>query len=130
MAAEFDEVSRRVARTSAVVAEIAAAAEQQTDGIRQITGAVNEMNGVTQQTAANAEESASAAAELASQAERMQGVVGAFTLAERARAPRTQDGPAAPAAVAHDEDDWSPAVARRQAMPASGARQPRRHSPV
>jgi methyl-accepting chemotaxis protein len=127
VAAEFDDVSRRVARTSAVVAEIAAAAEQQTDGIRQITGAVNEMNGVTQQTAANAEESASAAAELASQAERMQSVVGAFALVERAPTPRA---PAAPAAGAHDGDDWSPAVARRQAVPASGARQPRRHSPV
>ncbi|GLC25333.1 methyl-accepting chemotaxis protein [Roseisolibacter agri] len=86
-AAEFDEVSRRVARTSTVVAEIAAAAGQQTDGIRQITDAVNGMNTVTQQTAASAEESASAATELAAQAERMQEVVGAFQLEAAAARP-------------------------------------------
>ena len=134
--AEFDEVSRRVARTSAVVAEIAAAAEQQTDGIRQITGAVNEMNGVTQQTAANAEESASAAAELASQAERMQSVVGAFTLDERP-APRTSHAASqgtsqgtSQHALPRDEDAWEPAVARQHGASASARPQPRRHSPV
>jgi methyl-accepting chemotaxis protein len=133
---EFDEVSRRVTRTSAVVAEIAAAAAQQTDGIRQITGAVNEMNGVTQQTAANAEESASAAAELASQAERMQSVVGAFALAERGAhdASHAESQGASQGASRHAaqqaEDDWAPAVTRQHGAQTSARPQPRRHSPV
>ena len=75
---EFSEVLRRVTRTAEVVAEIAVAAEQQTNGVQQINSALGEMNAVTQQTAANAEESASAATELAAQGARLQEVVGAF----------------------------------------------------
>jgi methyl-accepting chemotaxis protein len=138
VAAEFAEVARRVGRTSTVVAEITAAAEQQTDGIRQITSAVNGMNGVTQQTAANAEESASAATELAAQAERMREVVGAFQLADEATG-HARPAPAAQAVTAAEsEEDWTPAVRRhsgrqagRQASRATQARQDRRrHSPV
>jgi methyl-accepting chemotaxis protein len=129
VAAEFDEVTRRVGRTSAVVAEIAAAAEQQTDGIRQITSAVGGMNGVTQQTAANAEESASAATELAAQAERMREIVGAFALADEATGGAR---PTTSATASHheEEDDWTPVV-RRHAGRATQARPDRRrHSPV
>ncbi|MEP6731910.1 MAG: methyl-accepting chemotaxis protein [bacterium] len=73
-------INSQVTRVSEVVAEIAAASEQQTQGVDQITGAVMQMNGVTQQMASGAEESASAAEELASQSEVLTDMVGQFQL--------------------------------------------------
>jgi hypothetical protein len=58
--------------------EIAAASEQQSDGVEQINGAVEQMNGVTQQVASSSEESARAAEELSSQADRVRELVGSF----------------------------------------------------
>ena len=55
--------------------EIAAASEEQAQGIDQVNTAVSEMDKVTQQTAANAEESAAASEELNAQAEQMKGYV-------------------------------------------------------
>ncbi len=57
------------------MAEIAAAADEQSQGIGQVNTAVGEMDKVTQQNAANAEESAAASEELSAQAEQMQAVV-------------------------------------------------------
>src|SRR5690625_171678 len=75
-----EEIASQVGRVGEVMAEIAAASEQQSQGIVQINQAVEQMNTVTQQTAANSEEAASAAEELASQAEQMHDMVAAFTL--------------------------------------------------
>jgi len=58
-----------------LVDEIAAASQEQSQGIDQINKAVSEMDKVVQETAASAEESASAAEELSSQAETMKGMV-------------------------------------------------------
>jgi len=63
-----------------VVEEIAAAGQQQRDGVLQINTAVEQLNSVTQQVAANAEESASASEELAGQATTLTSLVGTFTL--------------------------------------------------
>jgi hypothetical protein len=54
-----------------LIDEIAAASQEQAQGIAQINKAVSEMDKVTQQTAASAEESASASEELTAQAEQM-----------------------------------------------------------
>jgi methyl-accepting chemotaxis protein len=51
-----------------LVAEVASASREQTQGITQINGAVGQMDKVTQSNAANAEESAAAAEELNAQA--------------------------------------------------------------
>jgi len=59
------------ARVTALVGEVAAASQEQAQGIEQINRAVAEMDKVTQQTAANAEESASASEEMNAQAEQM-----------------------------------------------------------
>ena len=64
------------AKVAELVAEIAAASNEQAQGIDQINTAVTEMDKVTQQNAANAEESASAAEEMSAQAETMKGMVG------------------------------------------------------
>jgi methyl-accepting chemotaxis protein len=63
-----------------VVAEIAAASDQQDQGISQLNRAVEQLNQLTQQNAANAEESASAAEEMSSQSEEMRSMVGGFKL--------------------------------------------------
>jgi methyl-accepting chemotaxis protein len=72
----FQQVAGSSAKAADLVAEIAAASKEQSQGISQINTAVTEMDKLTQQNAANAEESASASEELSSQAEQMQGMVG------------------------------------------------------
>jgi methyl-accepting chemotaxis protein len=76
----LNEIHSEVTKVSEVVAEIAAASEQQSQGVDQINTAIEQMNQVTQQTAANAEESASAAEELSGQANEMNSMVGSFHL--------------------------------------------------
>jgi methyl-accepting chemotaxis protein len=74
--AEFSHVATDSAKMSELVAEIAAASNEQSQGIEQINKAVGEMDKVVQQNAANAEESASASEEMNAQAEQMKGFVG------------------------------------------------------
>ena len=62
-------------KVAQLIDEIAAASQEQAQGIDQINKAVSEMDKVTQQTAASAEESASASEELTAQAEQMKGYV-------------------------------------------------------
>jgi methyl-accepting chemotaxis protein len=70
------EIVASVGKTTNLVGEIAAASQEQAQGIDQVNGAVTQMDKVTQQNAANAEESASAAEELSAQAEQMNQAVG------------------------------------------------------
>jgi methyl-accepting chemotaxis protein len=73
---EFRQVAEGGTKSAELVAEIAAASEEQAQGIEQVNTAVAEMDKVTQQNAANAEESASAAEEMNAQAEQMKSIVG------------------------------------------------------
>jgi len=70
----FGEVSVSASKVGELVGEIAAASQEQAQGIDQINKAVMEMDKVTQQTAANAEESASASEEMNAQAEQMKSI--------------------------------------------------------
>ncbi|MCD4824514.1 MAG: chemotaxis protein [Phycisphaerae bacterium] len=72
----FEEITGGVRKVNDLVSEIAAASNEQSQGIDQISTAVNQMEAVTQKNAANAEESASASEELSSQAEELNGMVG------------------------------------------------------
>ncbi len=74
---EIGEGSRRV---SELIAEIAAASNEQAGGIEQVNTAPEQMDEVTQQNAANAEESASAAEEISAQTDELRNMVEAFTL--------------------------------------------------
>lgn len=76
----FTEISDYVNKLGVAMASIAAASEQQSQGIEQIATGVEQMNAVTQHTAANAEESASAAEELSGQAEKLETLVGHFQI--------------------------------------------------
>ena len=70
----FMEVAESSEKVGGLVSEIAAASNEQAQGIDQVNKAVAEMDKVTQQTAANAEESASASEALNAQALQMKNV--------------------------------------------------------
>ena len=71
----FVQVAQSASKVGELVGEIAAASNEQAEGIEQVNKAVVEMDKVVQQNAANAEESASASEEMNAQAEQMKGVV-------------------------------------------------------
>jgi methyl-accepting chemotaxis protein len=68
---DFSQVAGSSAKVKELVGEIAAASNEQAQGVDQISKAVAEMDKVVQQNAANAEESASASEELSAQALQM-----------------------------------------------------------
>lgn len=72
----FAQVAESSKKVGELVGEIAAASNEQADGIEQVNKAVTEMDKVVQQNAANAEESASASEEMSAQAEQMKVSVG------------------------------------------------------
>jgi methyl-accepting chemotaxis protein len=71
----FTEVATSASRVGELVGEIAAASNEQAQGIDQVNKAISEMDKVTQQNAANAEESASASEEMNAQAQHMKRIV-------------------------------------------------------
>ncbi|RDI97760.1 chemotaxis protein [Dyella solisilvae] len=91
-----------VKRVTDIVAEIAAASQEQSSGIDQVNRAVTQMDEVTQQNAALVEEAAAAARAMQEQAEELQRQVRYF---------RLKDAPTA-----------APAPTRRQVVPTSAAR--------
>jgi methyl-accepting chemotaxis protein len=74
------EINDQVNKVSDVMAEIALASNQQSQGISQIAASVEQMNDITQQNAANSEQSAASAIELDTLAHKMQELVDAFEL--------------------------------------------------
>ena len=98
----LEEIVQKVAAADGLVAEIATAAKEQSQGIQQVGLAMTQMDKVTQSNAASAQQSASAAEQLNSQAHTMLDTVrslrslvrrdsGQFDLAaHRERAPRGQ----------------------------------------
>ena len=67
--AALGEMSTNVRKANGLIGEIAAASQEQSQGIEQINIAVQQMDKVVQSNAANAEETASASEELTAQAE-------------------------------------------------------------
>jgi methyl-accepting chemotaxis protein len=67
----FVKVAESSGKVGTLVAEIAQASKEQSNGIDQVNLAITEMDKVVQQNAANAEESASAAEEMSAQAEQL-----------------------------------------------------------
>jgi methyl-accepting chemotaxis protein len=97
----LDEIVRNVGKATDLVSEIAAASQEQAQGINQVNTAVAQMDKVTQQNAANAEQSASASEELSAQAESMQEVMGQLIAlvggdSARAKAAQTTRGRRSP----------------------------------
>ncbi len=78
VARALTDIVTQVRQVDELVAEVASASKEQTQGITQISNAANQMDKVTQNNAANAEESAAAAEELNAQAETMKASVHAL----------------------------------------------------
>ena len=76
----MNEIVMSVQRVTDIIAEITAAASEQSDGIGQVSTAVSQLDQMTQQNAALVEESAAAAESLRSQAGKLSEVVGTFQL--------------------------------------------------
>jgi len=93
--AKLGEIASGVAKVSDIVAEIAASAKEQNQGITQVNKAVGEMDKVTQQNAANSEESSSAAAELSGQAEELAAMISTFQVERSVVGPRGLNRPPA-----------------------------------
>jgi len=74
------DIVEAVRRVTDIMAEIAAASDEQSRGIQQVSLAVTEMDNVTQQNAALVEQASSAAASLEEQAGRLTQAVAAFRL--------------------------------------------------
>jgi methyl-accepting chemotaxis protein len=92
------EIEGAVKRVTDIIAEIAAASQEQTAGIDQVNRAVTQMDQVTQANAAQTEELSSTAQALAEQARELQGLVGRFKLADGApvSSPHVLAAPAGP----------------------------------
>jgi methyl-accepting chemotaxis protein len=71
----FGKVANSASKVGELVGEIAAASNEQAQGIEQVNTAVAEMDKVVQTNAANSEETASASEEMNAQAEEMKGFV-------------------------------------------------------
>ncbi|QGU87992.1 methyl-accepting chemotaxis protein [Erwinia sorbitola] len=80
----MSEIVDAVRRVTDIMAEIAAASDEQSKGIQQVSMAVTEMDNVTQQNASLVEEASSAAASLEEQAARLTEAVSAFKLSSTA----------------------------------------------
>ena len=106
MCVSFLSVARRA--ETALVAEIAAASGEQSQGIEQINAAVSDMDKVVQQNAANAEESASASEEMSAQSEQMKVMVGDLVALIEGRDNGTSTGHS-PVAISHPKIMTAPA---------------------
>lgn len=83
----FEGIVSEITRSADLIRDIAAASNEQADGVSQINIGLDEVNQVTQQNTANAEESASAACELHDQSQKLLEQIAQFTLSENNRQP-------------------------------------------
>jgi len=111
------EIMTSVKRVTDIMAEIAAASQEQSSGIEQVNKAIAQMDEVTQQNAALVEQAAAAAESMQEQAQRLSQAVAIFRLEDGvSRAAEAAFVPAAP----------QPAERRSPARAANVSRLPRR----
>ncbi len=124
VAGSFMEIQTKARELDELVAEIAAASKEQSQGVGQVNTAVIEMDKVTQNNAASAEESASASEELNAQAESLKEVVASLQqLVGGSRSTVNQEGQAAPAN--REVPAQSKSISRT--LPAKSANRPSDH---
>jgi methyl-accepting chemotaxis protein len=93
--ATMDEIVQAVRRVTDIMAEIAAASNEQSAGIEQVNQAISQMDEVTQQNAALVEEAAAAAESMQEQAQILMKAVSIFKLDGGARAQKIVNKPVA-----------------------------------
>jgi len=111
----FEAIATSAKKVNDLIAEIAAASGEQSQGIDQVNTAVAQMDKVTQQNAANSEESASAAEEMSSQAEELQSMITQFQLSQT-----VQRKSVAAAVVHHAAPESSRKVEHARSAPKHG----------
>ncbi len=125
VAQSFEEIVTKARKVDNLVAEIATASQEQSQGVNQVTTAVAQMDKVTQSNAASAEETASASEELNAQAEMMRESVSHLQRLVGAHVAAASDAPAksSPSRLAKAKSSSvSPKAQRstpRQPVPAS-----------
>ena len=98
-AAALEEIVGSVTKVTDLIGEIAAASNEQAEGLGQINTGLSQIDQVTQQNTASAEESAAAAEELSGQAVQLREMLQRFTLKKnRAAIPGSQPALAEPLA--------------------------------
>lgn len=102
---EFAKVDENTGKVNELLAEIAAASNEQSQGIEQVNVAVAEMDKVVQQNSASTEESASASEELYAQADKMKGVLNELMLLLSQGANQTGGVRTRRSSVGKDSDD-------------------------
>ena len=119
-----------VKKVTDIVAEIAAASEEQSAGIEQVNNAVTQMDNVTQQNAALVEEASAASKAMEQQSSTLVAQIGYFRLGKRLGA-RTRSGSGDSGGDARAQRPrargvigTADALARRRALPVT-RRQPR-----
>lgn len=114
----LDEITAKARQVDELIAEIAVASQEQSQGIDQVSRAVSDMDQVTQANAATAEETSAAANELSSQAAQLKGIINELTemVSGRQSVENATETPAAPehnaepaAAEASDSSAAAPA---------------------
>jgi len=117
------EIVGSVKRVTDIIAEIAAAAADQSSGIDQVNRAVTQMDQTVQSNASQTAELSSTARNLAVQAQQLQTLVGRFKLADAPAAPARVA--AAPAVAPPARTTTPPAPPRRPGAPAAAPRTPK-----
>jgi methyl-accepting chemotaxis protein len=102
----FDRIVGDVVKTADLIGEIAAASNEQAQGISQLSAGLTQIDQVTQRNTASAEQTAAASGQLSSSAARVRDLLGRFRTGAA-----TSDEPRAPTPLAQ------PAPARRVAAP-------------
>ncbi|MGC4071333.1 MAG: methyl-accepting chemotaxis protein [Nibricoccus sp.] len=134
----LDEITAKARQVDELIAEIAVASQEQSQGIDQVSRAVSDMDQVTQANAATAEETSAAANELSSQAAQLKGIISELTqmvsgnkgtaAADASASPvQSEAAPAEVAAVAPAPKPQAPARAARAAKAARPAPARARH---
>ena len=88
----LNQIVLSVVKTTDLVGEIAAASNEQAQGISQVNTGLGQIDQVTQTNTANAEESAAAAEELSSQAEQLRQILARFTIGDQGGAVQASVG--------------------------------------
>ena len=129
---KMEEIVDQVKRVSDLIAEIAAASDEQSSGIEQVNSAVTQMDEVTQQNASLVEEAAAAAESLEEQSQELARAVSVFRVEEQRRSGGGLPAPErrAPQALPGMGSKGAAPAARSATAQASTSRQrPAGHNP-
>jgi methyl-accepting chemotaxis protein len=131
VAKSLDDITAKARQVDDLIAEIAVASQEQSQGIDQVSRAVSDMDQVTQANAATAEETSAAANELSSQASQLKGIIAELTGMVSGKTEETASAPSSPE-VEHKEVSHAPAPAPRKTAAQAPARASRiaRPAPV